>query len=90
MAETKGLLDRLTRQLASKGESNARGMATALLKKQGSLDSKGKLTSHGKARQALGAAGRAKSRQAEYSGRKPSEFTYNAKTNRATVRKGAK
>jgi hypothetical protein len=46
----------------------------------------GKLTSKGKARQALGAAGRAKDRAAKNSGRKTSEFKYNAKTNRATLK----
>ena len=74
------LVDRLTQQVGS------RSMAIALLKKRGHLDSKGNLTYEGKKRQALGAAGRAKDREAKYSGRKPSNFKYNAKTNRATVR----
>lgn len=41
------LLSRLTRQLASKGVKGAAGMAIALMKKNGQLDSKGVLTSKG-------------------------------------------
>lgn len=78
--------DRLTRQLASKGNKNARGMAIALLKKQGTLDNKGELTPHGKKRNAMSPAERAKDRQAKYSGRKASDFKYTKKTNRATLK----
>ena len=77
------LLGRLTRQLASKGNKNAKEMAAALLTKQGSLKN-GKLTAKGKKRQALGKAGRAKDRAAKYSGNKASDYKYNPKTNRAT------
>lgn len=45
------------------------------------------LTEYGKKRQSMGAAGRAKDRAAKRSGRKPSEYKYNAKTNRATLKK---
>lgn len=75
---------RLTRQLASKGVKGAHNMAVGLLKKQGSMDAKGHLTAKGKKRQALGAAGRAKSRAAKYSGNKASDYKYNPKTNKAT------
>ena len=78
------LLGRLSRQLASKGIKGAKNMAVGLLKKQGSLSAKGKLTSYGKKRQKLGKAGRAISRAAKYSGNKTSAYKYNAKTNRAT------
>lgn len=78
------LLSRLTRQLASKGVKGARGMATALMKKNGQLNSKGELTTKGKKRQALGKAGRAKDRAAKYSHGKASNYKYNPKTNRAT------
>jgi len=81
------IINRLTRQLASKGVKGAHNMAMGLLKKQGSVNSKGKLTAHGKKRQALGAAGRAKSRAAKYSGGKPSQYKYNPKTNRARKKK---
>lgn len=60
-------------------------MAAALLQKRGQLKG-GKLTSKGKARQALGAAGRAKDRAAKTSGRKTSDYKYNSKTNAATLK----
>jgi hypothetical protein len=81
------LLTRLTRQLASKGNKNAKGMAIAILKKNGQLNDNGELTAVGKKRQALGKAGRAKDRAAKYSGGKASEYKYNSKTNRATKKK---
>lgn len=80
------LEQRLTRQLAAKGEKNASGLAHGLLVKRGDIKPNGELTDHGKQRQALGAAGRAKDREARYSGRKPSDFKYNSDTNRATLR----
>jgi hypothetical protein len=79
------LLNRLTRQLASKGVKGAKGMAAALLQKRGQL-SKGKLTAEGKKRQAMGADGRAKDRAAKKAGRKTSEYKYSSKTNRATLK----
>jgi hypothetical protein len=60
-------------------------MAAALLQKRGQLIG-GKLTSKGKARQALGAGGRAKDRASKKSGKKTSDYKYNAKTNRATLK----
>lgn len=80
------LENRLTRQLAAKGNKNARGMAIAILTKRGDL-ANGKLTAKGEERQALGNAGRAKDRAAKVSGRSPSEYKYNAKTNAATLKK---
>lgn len=79
------LLARLTNQLRAKGVKDSKGMAAALLQKRGQM-SGGKLTTKGKKRQALGAAGRAKDRAAKASGRKTSDFKYNAKTNRATLK----
>lgn len=84
--EQPALLERLTRQLASKGVKGARGMATALLKKRGQMSSKGKLTSKGKKRSALGAAGRAKDRASKRSNKPVSAYKYNSKTNRATLK----
>lgn len=78
-----GIIDRLTRQLASRGVKGARNMAVGLLRKHGSVDDSGKLTAKGKQRQHLGKAGRAKSRAAKYAGDKPSNYKYNARTNRA-------
>lgn len=76
------IVERLSRQLASKGNKNSKGMAIALLKKNGQIGKDGKLTAKGKARQALGAAGRAKSRAVKANGGKPSDYKYNPKTNR--------
>lgn len=87
LAELPKLVLRLARQLASQGNKNAEGMAIAILKKQGSLNSKGELTAKGKKRQALGKAGRAKDRAAKYNGGKASDYKYNPRTNRATKKK---
>lgn len=81
------LLDRLTRQLASRGVKGARNMAAGLLKKRGQMTKDGKLTAKGKARQKLGDGGRAKDRAAKSAGRSSSEYNYNPKTNRATLKK---
>lgn len=82
-----GLIKRLTRQLASKGVKGAKNMAMGLLKKRGDVNNEGKLTAHGKGRQALGAAGRAKSRAVKYQGGKDSDYKYNPSTNRVRKRK---
>jgi hypothetical protein len=74
------LQTRLTRQLASRGVKNAKSVADRLLTQRGHLKD-GKLTSEGKSRQSLGNAGRAKDRAAKYSGGKPSDYSYNPKTN---------
>jgi hypothetical protein len=83
------LQTRLTRQLASRGVKDAKGMAIGLLTKRGDLKG-GELTDKGKSRQALGNDGRAKDRESRYSGgkNKPSDYKYNAKTNAATLKKG--
>lgn len=79
------ILTRLTNQLRSKGNSNAKGMAIALLTKQGTLKND-KLTAKGRVRNAMTPAERAKDRQAKYSGHKSADFKYNASTNRATLK----
>jgi hypothetical protein len=80
MAETKDLAKRLTRQLAAKGNKDAKSMAYGILNKRG--DAKGSmLTAKGKAREALGAGGRAKDRASKATGKPASSFKYNAKTN---------
>lgn len=81
------LKNRLTKQLASRGVKGAEGMAMALMTKRGQVKD-GKLTTEGKKRQQLGAAGRAKDRSSSSSKHKPSDFKYSSKTNRATLRKG--
>lgn len=80
------ILERLKRQLASRGVKDAKSMAYALLKKRGQLDNEGNLTAKGKKRQALGNAGRAKDRAAKRSGRSAKDYKYNSKTNRATLK----
>lgn len=69
-------------------EAAANAAARSRLQKAGILK-KGsdELTEYGKKRQAMGAAGRAKDRAAKASGRKPSEYKYNARTNKATLKK---
>jgi hypothetical protein len=85
------ILDRLVSQLKAKGVANPHAVATSQLQKAGVLK-KGsqKLTPKGAKRQAMGAEGRAKDRAAKASGRKPSEFKYSKKTNRATLKKKGK
>lgn len=80
---------RLTRQIAARGEKDAAQIAHGLLVQRKHITPKGELTAEGKKRQDLGNAGRAKDREAKYSGgkNKPSDFKYNAKTNAATLKK---
>lgn len=76
------LLNRLTKQV------NSKDMARRLLIKRGHMTKDGKLTQEGARRQALGNAGRAKDRAARYSGKhQSSDYTYNAKTNMAHLKK---
>ena len=72
------LLDRLTQQVGGDKQ-----LAAGILTKRGDMKG-GKLTEHGKQRQALGAAGRAKDRAAKAGGGKPGDYAYNPRTNRAT------
>jgi hypothetical protein len=80
---------RLTRQIAARGEDDAKEIARGLLIKRGHIKSDGTLTAEGKKRQDLGNDGRAKDRESKYSGgkNKPSDYKYNAKTNAATLKK---
>jgi hypothetical protein len=88
-AEMPKILDRLVKQLTAKGVKNPYAVATAQLQKSGNMK-KGsqKLTDKGKKRQAMGAAGRAKDRAAKASGKSASAYSYNKRTNRATLKKG--
>jgi hypothetical protein len=76
-----GLIQRLSSQVGSKE------LAMNLLKKRGHVDSEGNLTRSGKERDSLGAEGRAKDRASKRSGKTPSAYKYNSKTNRATLKK---
>lgn len=84
------ILERLVSQLQAKGMSKSRAyaVATSQLQKSGVLK-KGttELTSKGKKRQSMGAAGRAKARASKGSKHKPSDYKYNSKTNRATLKR---
>lgn len=85
------ILERLVSQLKAdgKGEQQAYAIATSQLQKHGIIDHHGELTSKGLKRDQLGPAGRAKDRAAKASGGKhrPRDFTYNATSNQATLRK---
>jgi hypothetical protein len=84
------ILDRLVKQLRDKGlsKSAAYAIATKKLQETGSLK-KGtkKPTKKGIAQGKKTPAQRAKERSAKYANKKTSEYKYNAKTNRATLKK---
>jgi len=65
---------------------DAEEIALKTLIERGHLTPDGQLTQSGQARQDLGAAGRAKDRAARMAGRQASEYAYNPRTNRATLR----
>jgi hypothetical protein len=77
------LIDRLSAQIGS------RETALEVLKKRGHVDDKGNLTAAGKKRDAMTAEERALDRASTRSatGKKPTAFKYNPKTNTATLRK---
>jgi hypothetical protein len=85
----KPILQRLTEQMKVRGfaPGPARAIAVKTLQKSGSLK-KGstEMTAKGRERTEMGAAGRAKDREAKYSGRKPSDYKYASRTNRATLK----
>lgn len=83
------ILERLVSQLEAKGKdkSSAFAIATSQLQKHGVLKKGSQdLTAKGEKRQALGNAGRAKDRAAKRGDHPPSDFSYNPKTNRATLK----
>jgi hypothetical protein len=83
------ILTRLESQLRRKGMNpgEAAAVAQKTLERSGSLK-KGSstATAKGEKRSAMGAAGRAKDRAAKASGHKASDYKYNSKTNRASLR----
>lgn len=83
------ILERLVSQLRAKGKSKASAyaIATAALQKSGNLK-KGtqQATAKGKRRGAMTPGERAKDRSSKVSGRKKSDYKYNSKTNRATLK----
>ena len=82
------ILDRLVSQLKIKGysEEAAHAIATSALIKSGNLEKDGSPTRKGVMRGNMSPAERAKSRAAKDSGRSTSDYHYNPKTNRATLR----
>jgi len=75
------LIDRLSAQIGS------RETALEVLKKRGHVDDKGNLTAAGKKRDAMTAEERALDRASTRTGKKPTAFKYDPKTNTATLRK---
>ena len=83
------ILDRLVKQLRTKGysKSAAYAIATKSLQKSGNLK-KGtrKPTSKGTRRGKMTPGQRAKDRQAKYDGKRPSQYKYNRRKNIATLK----
>lgn len=81
------ILERCVRQLTPKhGKSSAYGICTKSMQKAGNMKGS-KATAKGKKRGEMTPGERAKDRASKYSGkRKPSDYKYNKKTNRATIR----
>ena len=74
------LVKRLTAQVGSED------LAIALLKKRGDMTKGGKLTAKGHKRDTMTAVERAKDRAAKAANRKPADFKYDPKTNRAVLK----
>lgn len=83
------ILDRLVRQLQAKGKpkSAAFSIATKALQRSGNLK-KGtqKATDKGKKRGAMSPSERAKDRASKATGHKKTDYKYNSKTNRVTLK----
>jgi hypothetical protein len=84
------LVDRLTQQLKDSGTRHdvARDTALSILRERGHVHpDREELTEEGKRRDAMGAAGRAVDRATKTSGRPAHDYEYDARTNRATLKK---
>lgn len=85
---TQPILPRLISQLTAKGVADPEGVAKRHLTRSGILDANGELTNHGRMREQMGAAERAKDRAAKHSGtHRAFEYVYSPQTNRARLRK---
>jgi len=85
------ILIRLTAQLRGQGDKNPSVNALKYLRKFGLIEADSlKLTEKGKIRNAMTPAERAKERQARYSGNDVDDYTYDKKTNQATLKYGRK
>ena len=74
------LVDRLAAQVGNKDA------AVAILKKRGHMRADGTLTAAGQKRNMMTAEERAKDRAAKRTGHPTKDFTYSARTNRATLK----
>ena len=74
------LVDRLAAQVGNKDT------AIAILKKRGQMDANGTLTAAGQKRNMMTAEERAKDRASKSTGHSAKDFTYSARTNRATLK----
>lgn len=74
------LLERLTAQVGNEG------LARGILIDRGHMTASGQLTAEGQRRNAMTAEERALDRSAQRTGRSTSDFVYDPKTNRATLR----
>lgn len=75
------LVARLAAQVGDKAK------AVAILQKRGHADASGKLTAAGRKRDKMTAAERARDRASKRSGKSPSAFNYNPRTNQATLKR---
>ena len=85
----KPIVKRLKEQLIKGGMPPAKASAVAIKKMQAAGNLKPgttQMTEKGKKRSEMGAAGRAKDRAAKASCHKTSEYAYNPRTNRATLK----
>jgi hypothetical protein len=74
------IVDRLSAQVGNEK------LAREILKKRGLMNSDGTLTAKGRERDAMTAEERAIDRAAKLSGKAPKKYTYNPRTNRATLK----
>jgi prolyl-tRNA editing enzyme YbaK/EbsC (Cys-tRNA(Pro) deacylase) len=74
------LVDRLAAQVGNKDT------AIAILKQRGQMDANGALTAAGQKRNMMTAEERAKDRAVKRTGHPAKDFTYSARTNRATLK----
>lgn len=76
--------NQLVKRLAS--QVGSMDLAIALLKKRGHMDSRGRLTKAGEARDAMTARERAIDRASKKSSHPKEDYVYNVRTNRATLK----
>ena len=87
--KTPAIKSRLVKQLKAKGKSTeaAFAIAQSVLKKSGNVTKSGTATAKGEKRGAMTPSERAKDRAVKKSGGKPSDYSYNKKTNTTKKKK---